>query len=563
MPGECAKHNVAQITFFAVIIITPLLFLNPILDPAFGSITCWDQWQGGPSHIGAMEGEGPTEGALRWSYETGDQVLSSPVFYNGCVLTGSDDGWLYCFDTGTGDVLWKYKTEGEIQSTPLISGGKLYFGSFDGFFRCLEPPGNNYSRPTEVWSYETESQILSSAHLYGDSILFGCNDGYLYRLTMDGDLIWRGEVGGEIWGSPAIDEKGGRAIIGNIQGMVKSFYLKNGTVEWSKAIYEAYSSGLLFQGRYYAPGGEDNTLYCMNPANGSDIWTFDIGHPSYSTPSTDGEMLFFGSFEFAWCLPLADPDGSGEIEGDEVVWKTATHDFQGGSSPLLLDGRVYIGSDDYNLYCIDMVGGEVIWNYTTSGYVYSSPGGCNGSIFFGSSDRSVYCVGERLPGLSVGLDLSSDEILSDESIIINITVVDQDRIPAGNSDLKLTCSTGGFSSSPDDEPRISLVMTTDEGGKATAYYFPMEVSSRSTVNIGVKASKEGIPDGEITTTAVVEPISGGSEERGGVEFDLSGDRGRYFVAFMFIILIDILLLTAVVIMSNLSKKLESGGPEDG
>lgn len=562
MTGECEKkENIRIILLFSTIIAVALITI-----PSFGSSTpdnCWDQWRGDRIHSGLLEGDGPPEGEMRWSFETGDQVLSSPVFYKECVLIGADDGWLYCFRMDTGDLEWKFKTGGEIQSTPLVLGGKLYFGSFDGLFRCLEPPGENYTRPTEVWSYETGSQILSSAHRYEDSILFGCNDGYLYRLSLRGDLVWRGELGGEIWGSPAVDVQGGRAIIGNIQGAVGSFYLENGSMEWTRNIYEAYSSGLLHDGRYYAPGGEDDTLYCMDVEDGSDLWTFDIGYPSYSTPSTDGSGLYLGSFEFAWCLPLEDPDGSGEIEEDEIIWRTATHDFQGGSSPLLLDGRVYIGSDDYNLYCIGIEDGDVMWNFTTYGYVYSSPSACNGSIFFGSSDRTFYCVGERLPGLSVEIDLSSEEVLSDEVVTMNITVVDQDNVPAGEAVLKVTGSTGGFSLELDEEPEMSLEVVSDPDGKATVYYFPMDVSSRSTVGIDVSASKEGIPDGKGSETLVVEPVSRGEEETDRLEFDLRGDRGRYFVAFVFILLVDLLLLTISVILFNVSRKLESGGAENG
>jgi hypothetical protein len=273
--------------------------------------------------------------------------------------------------------------------------------------------------------------------------------------------------------------------------------------------------------------------------------------------------LYLGSFEFAWCLPLEDPDGSGEIEEDEIIWRTATHDFQGGSSPLLLDGRVYIGSDDYNLYCIGIEDGDVMWNFTTYGYVYSSPSACNGSIFFGSSDRTFYCVGERLPGLSVEIDLSSEEVLSDEVVTINITVVDQDNVPAGEAVLQVTGSTGGFSLELDEEPEMSLEVVSDPDGKATVYYFPMDVSSRSTVGIDVSASKEGIPDGKGSETLVVEPVSREEEETDRLEFDLRGDRGRYFVAFVFILLVDLLLLTISVILFNVSRKLESGGAENG
>ena len=35
------------------------------------------------------------------------------------------------------------------------------------------------------------------------------------------------------------------------------------------------------------------------------------------------------------------------------------------SSPAVADGKVYVGSYDNNVYCLDATTGEWIWNYTT------------------------------------------------------------------------------------------------------------------------------------------------------------------------------------------------------
>ncbi len=43
------------------------------------------------------------------------------------------------------------------------------------------------------------------------------------------------------------------------------------------------------------------------------------------------------------------------------------------SSPAVSDGRVYIGSNDYNVYSLNASNGSLIWKYTTGGYVVSSP----------------------------------------------------------------------------------------------------------------------------------------------------------------------------------------------
>ena len=50
------------------------------------------------------------------------------------------------------------------------------------------------------------------------------------------------------------------------------------------------------------------------------------------------------------------------------------------SSPAIADGKVYVGSDDKNVYCLDADNGNKIWSYTTSGEVDSSPAIADGKV---------------------------------------------------------------------------------------------------------------------------------------------------------------------------------------
>jgi len=62
------------------------------------------------------------------------------------------------------------------------------------------------------------------------------------------------------------------------------------------------------------------------------------------------------------------------------------------SSPAVADGKVFIGSDDKKIYCLDADTGDKIWSFTTNGVVDSSPAVADGKVFFGSRDKSIYCL---------------------------------------------------------------------------------------------------------------------------------------------------------------------------
>lgn len=48
-------------------------------------------------------------GKILWSYTTGGRVDSPPTFYQGRVLFGSADGWVYCVAASDGDLVWRFR----------------------------------------------------------------------------------------------------------------------------------------------------------------------------------------------------------------------------------------------------------------------------------------------------------------------------------------------------------------------------------------------------------------------------------------------------------------------
>jgi outer membrane protein assembly factor BamB len=62
------------------------------------------------------------------------------------------------------------------------------------------------------------------------------------------------------------------------------------------------------------------------------------------------------------------------------------------SSPTVLDGVVYVGSTDGNLYAVRAGDGSLMWKFATKGPVNSSPAVSYGLVFAASVDGNVYAV---------------------------------------------------------------------------------------------------------------------------------------------------------------------------
>jgi outer membrane protein assembly factor BamB len=81
------------------------------------------------------------------------------------------------------------------------------------------------------------------------------------------------------------------------------------------------------------------------------------------------------------------------------VWKFKTEGIMLASSPVYWNGRIYTGSYDYNLYCMDAKTGELAWRFRTEGEVNALPFIDGGRVYFASKDQNVYCVDAKTGAL--------------------------------------------------------------------------------------------------------------------------------------------------------------------
>src|SRR5690349_16145461 len=60
------------------------------------------------------------------------------------------------------------------------------------------------------------------------------------------------------------------------------------------------------------------------------------------------------------------------------------------SSPAIVNGKLYVGSDDKSLHCVDLKKGQKLWTFPTEAEIESSPLVLDGIVYFGSTDGGLY-----------------------------------------------------------------------------------------------------------------------------------------------------------------------------
>jgi outer membrane protein assembly factor BamB len=263
-----------------------------------------------------------SNGSYIWGDNPGSHY-TSPTVANGMVYCGASNGNLYCRWASNGTETWSVNV-GSTYSSPAVANNKVFVGSSSGaaYINCLYT-----SNGTIIWQYNIGGQIHSSPSVVNGYVYVGSTNGYLYCLDEDGftdgnqgwtgegnvgpgygDVIWSYNVGGQIWGSPAISD--GRLYIGSTSTNFNlySFWASNGTYIWDTNLANhLYSSPAVADGKVVV-NGDGGMVYCLNQYNGSIIWFYNIigGSDMYSSPAIANGRVFANSGGGFFCFGVED-----------------------------------------------------------------------------------------------------------------------------------------------------------------------------------------------------------------------------------------------------------------
>ncbi len=339
-----------------------------------------------------------------------------PMFHHdlslsGCTTSEAPD---------TAYVQWTYDTGVPIDSSPAVADEKVFIGS--GTFAAQGTPCSVYClnkyTGALIWSYPTGDVVLSSPAVAGGKVFVGSMDGNLYALDEDtGAFVWKTALNGGVWSSPAVHNDA--VFVSSTGGNTYSLNKDTGGINWSTPVGGSPNSMIAVDdGKVFAGTHTGNpTLIALDETTGATIWTYN--HPGGGFVDGNGAAIADGRVYFGVagsvvgeviCLPENDPDSNGVITPAEVIWTYTCRAITGAgpgpkgpgwvtSTPAVQDGKVWVGSDDEYIYCLDATTGTKIWDFKTGACVWSSPAVADGKVYVGSNDHKLYCLDENSGGL--------------------------------------------------------------------------------------------------------------------------------------------------------------------
>ena len=279
-------------------------------------------------HSGLYDAAGvPKYSKVKWRFQTGGQVISSPAVVGDTVYVGSADHNLYAINLDAGTLKWKFKTGGRVNSSPAVAGSVVYFGSYDGNFYAVDAATGQLN-----WKFQTAGERRFAAkHLHG------------------------AEPASETMPDPF------------------DFYLSSPVV-WNGVVY--FGSG-------------DTNVYALDAATGGLKWKFKTGDVVHASPAVSGGTVFVGSWNsYFYAL---DASNGKEVWRFKTGEDPDIHNQVGiQSSAAVAGGIVYFGCRDSKFYAVDAATGKERWSFSNKGsWVISSPAVMDGKVYFATSDTGL------------------------------------------------------------------------------------------------------------------------------------------------------------------------------
>lgn len=371
--------------------------------------------------------------------------------------------------SATKNVAWKVPIAGRAWSSPVLMGGKLYLTTALGETADLDRGNEPVSATSELslramcvdaqtgkvdWDVELfhrsradtpqmhpkNSQASPTPVVTADRLYVHFGHLGTAALDLSGRVLWRQTVAYKPahgnGGSPVLFDG---MLIFNCDGLSNPFMVAldaaSGAVKWktprntpSKKKFSVATPQVikLSNGASQLVSPASGFVGGYDPKDGREIWRLRYGEGYSVVPRpafADGIAVLSSGYDkpVTYAVKL-DERMTGDVTASHVAWKT--HKAAPCTpSPLIVDGAVYLISDNGIATCSDLKTGKVHWSQRLEGDYSSSPVYAEGRVYFQSEGGVAYVVKaattfEQLAENDIGERCLASYAITDASLYI-------------------------------------------------------------------------------------------------------------------------------------------------
>jgi outer membrane protein assembly factor BamB len=189
-------------------------------------------------------------------------------------------------------------------------------------------------------------------------------------------------------------------------------------------------------GRLYFANAE-GTLFAVDIKRVRTQWAYRARRCTAATPAVDGHTVYMTFLNKPPCnASRSGLDGQVvalNADTGKVRWRVTIGPSE--SSPLVVDGVVYVGDWNGKVYAFNAATGATRWTFSTGGKVKDAMALAGGRIYFGSYDHHVYALNARTGKLF--WRASAQQRLGSRGTFYSTPAVAYGRVYIGSTDGKV------------------------------------------------------------------------------------------------------------------------------
>ena len=299
---------------------------------------------------------------------------------------------MHAIDLGTGKELWAVKTKDGFVTAAAVHQGKVVIGDFSGKVYCYDASTGN-----QIWAREIEQQVASGANFFEENVLLTSESGSMIALDLNtGEPKWSYATGDQLRSSPTIWKT--FSLLGGCDGRLHKIDLKAGASAGDGLPLDAPTlSTPSVIGNIAIVPTQPGVVFAIDVETDKVIWTFSdqsLSNDIRSSPATLGKFEG-GVLKGTTVVTTRNRRVLGlDLENGKVAWESVLRK-RSDSSPIICDGRAWVGALDGMIYAIDMKTGEEKWSYQLAGQILASPAIAHGKLIIATEKGSVFCFGQK------------------------------------------------------------------------------------------------------------------------------------------------------------------------
>ncbi len=236
-------------------------------------------------------------GDYLWSYNTGFPVFSTPAICDGRLFALGSNDVLYAFDAVSGKVLWTVRKDFPVNrpvvkwsSSPVCYDDNVYVGFSDGSFTGVNIQSGSVVLDKKLISRTKFKDVDATPYIDDRYIILPSYDGNLYCLNR--------KTGSEQWSikdgsAKSIKVDGDTVYFSSNEGILYSINIINGNIKWSMKLKSGIPTAPAIMGDYLIVGSSERGVMFYERDNGRYVGEFNSGTGVFTDPVVDDDAVYF------------------------------------------------------------------------------------------------------------------------------------------------------------------------------------------------------------------------------------------------------------------------------